>query len=80
MEKRREILEIWGDKVGSKDLVISIFFSLLFTMIGFFLADKDSSSQQLLFGLTGAILAFLLNTFLIKPKRILKEEKNEKML
>lgn len=66
-----ERMEIWGDIVAIPDLAKSILISALTTMICFFLAPHDNISLQLFFGLGGAVLGFLICTFLFKPKRLI---------
>lgn len=71
MEKN--FIEIWGDLVDLKDLLLTIFVCSVTTMGGFFLAPAETS-KQLFFGLAGAVLGFILNLFLTKPKRQVEEE------
>lgn len=73
MKKQEKYLELWGDLVGLKDMVLAIFISGLCTMSGFFLAPSGNTTRQLFYGLTGAVLALVLNTVLIKPKRSIKK-------
>lgn len=75
--KKQTFITIWGDCVGLNDLVKSIGLSILLTMGAFFLADKQQPTQQLFFGLGGAVSGFIINSFLIKPKRVIKESNEE---
>lgn len=79
MENKNEMVEIWGDVVEIKSLILSIFISSLTTMGAYFLAPPDKT-KELFFGLFGAVLGFLITSILIKPKRIIKlEEKNKEI-
>lgn len=74
--KKKEMVEIWGDVVEIKSLLISIIISLVSTMSLYFLAPQDDKTQALFFGLAGAVLGFVISTILIKPKRTITKEKN----
>ncbi|WP_071131667.1 hypothetical protein [Enterococcus timonensis] len=67
MEKN--LIEIWGDLVSQKDLLISIAISCLLTFGAYFLAPDDQTIK-LFAGLLGAVAGFILSTIIIKPKRI----------
>lgn len=79
MNIRKQMVEIWGDVVEIKYLVISIFISGVSTMGAYFLAPSNDKIKQLFFGLAGAVLGFCISAFLVKPKRIiiLEEEIKE---
>lgn len=77
MKKQQKYLELWGDLVNLKDLVQAILLSSLLTMGGYFLAPSGDTTKQLFFGLAGAISALLINTYLVKPKRIIKKSGND---
>ena len=66
-------IEIWDDLVRIKDLVKALFICIITTFCGYFLFPSDSY-KPLLFGLVGAIVGFLVSSFLIKPKREFVEE------
>lgn len=70
--KKQELVSLWGDTVGIADLVRSIILSIVLTMGGYFIAPSNQPTQQLFFGLLGAVLSFILNSLLIKPKRRLE--------
>lgn len=74
MKKDQELINVWNDLVGLKDLAIAILISVVGTMAGFFLAPSDHPTKQLFFGLSGAILGFVINTWLIKPKRTITSQ------
>lgn len=67
-------VEIWGDVIGIKDLIISILISAIFTMGGYFLASSNDRIRQLFYGLLGAVIGFIISTLLVKPKRIITFE------
>lgn len=69
MDKSNKYLELWGDLVSMKDILLAILLSATLTMGGYFLAPVGDRTRQLFYGLAGAVLAILINTFLIKPKR-----------
>ena len=80
MDKKNELVEMWGDTVEIRSLVLSIFISIISTMGLFFLAPKGDTTKQLFFGLFGAVLGFLITAFLIKPKRnIIVEDKHKEL-
>lgn len=74
--KKDELINVWNDLVGIKDLAIAIVISVVGTMTGFFLAPNTHPTKQLFFGLTGAVVGFLINTWLIKPKRTINDQNN----
>lgn len=71
MNNRKEMVEIWGDVVEIRLLVMSIFLSSLSTMGAYFLAPSGDKIKQLFFGLGGAVLGFVISAIFIKPKRII---------
>lgn len=74
MDNKKELVEVWGDVVSIKALLISIIISVVCTMTGYFLALQGDRTLSLFFGLAGALLGFIISTILIKPKRNLKIE------
>lgn len=79
MKDKNHMVEIWGDVVEIKYLIISIFISGISTMGGYFLAPSGNKIKQLFFGLGGAVLGFCISAIIVKPKRIIiLEEENEK--
>ena len=74
--KNQRLISIWGDVVGLIDLIKALLISASLTLGGFFIADNTNPTQQLFFGLFGAVIGFVINSFLIKPKRKLKEERH----
>lgn len=77
MDKKREMVEIWGDVVAIKSLLLSITISVVTTMGLFFLAPSGDKTKGLFFGLFGAVLGFVISALIIKPKRniIMEEDK-----
>lgn len=76
MKKPNTMVEIWGDVIEIEHLIISIIISSLSTMGGYFLAPSNDRTKQLFFGLLGAVIGFIISTFLIKPKRIIVFEED----
>ncbi|WP_321385146.1 hypothetical protein [uncultured Enterococcus sp.] len=74
---KKEFIEIWGDLVTIKDLILAIALCSVFTMGGYFIAPASDQTKQLFFGLGGAVLGFLLSAFVIKPKRTVIEEEED---
>lgn len=78
MKDTKEMVEIWGDVVSLKSLVMAVFISGISTMTAYFLAPLGDRTQQLFFGLAGAFVGFMISTFLIAPKRtIILEDSRE---
>lgn len=75
--KNNEMVEIWGDVVSIKSLVLSVVISVVTTMGMYFLAPSHDKTIGLFFGLTGAVVGFLISAFLIKPKRVFKDQEKE---
>jgi hypothetical protein len=79
VKDKKHMVEIWGDVVEIRYLIISIFISGISTMGGYFLAPSGNKIKQLFFGLGGAVLGFCISAIIVKPKRIIiLEEENEK--
>lgn len=78
MKNKSEMVEIWGDVVDIKALVITMFISIVSTMGFYFLADSNNRTSQLFFGLFGAVLGFVISSFLIKPKRHITISKDKR--
>lgn len=72
--KNQRLISIWGDIVGLFDLIKALIISAVLTLGGFFIADNSNPTQQLFFGLLGAVIGFIINSIIIKPKRKLEEE------
>ncbi len=72
-EDQAKFIEVWEDLVSIKDLFLSILITASSTMIGYFLAH-DQEPLPLFFGLTGALLGFVISSVLFKPKRTINIE------
>ncbi len=68
--KNNKMVMIWSDVVDLKHLIISILVCTITTMGAYFLADPTNKTMGLFFGLGGAVLGFLICTFMFKPKRV----------
>lgn len=79
MNKKNEMVEIWGDVVEIRSLVLSIIISIISTMGLYLLAPKDDKTMGLFFGLFGAVIGFVISAIIIKPKRniIIEEIKSK---
>jgi hypothetical protein len=75
-EDSKKNIEVWEDLVRVKDLVIALIVCSVTTLGGYFLAPKDPP-KPLFFGLSGAIIGFVICTIFIKPKRIFIERNQE---
>ena len=74
---KKNLIELWGDLVDLKDLLLAIVVCSFTTMTGFFLAPPTDATKQLFMGLGGAVVGFILSTLIIKPKRtVIEEEKH----
>jgi hypothetical protein len=69
-------IEVWEDLVNIKDLVIALIVCSVTTLGAYFIAP-DEPPRPLFFGLSGAIIGFVICTIFIKPKRIVIEIKQE---
>lgn len=69
MKNNKHLVEIWGDVVEIKALVLSISISVVSTMGMYFLAPSGDRTKGLFFGLAGAVLGFIISAVIIKPKR-----------
>ena len=78
MDKQKEMVEIWGDIVDMKSLILAIVISSILTMGLYFLAPAGDQMIELFLGLGGAVLGFIISSIIIKPKRIIILEKDIK--
>ncbi|RYL94967.1 hypothetical protein EWI07_05055 [Sporolactobacillus sp. THM7-4] len=72
-----DTIEIWDDVVRIRDLILAIIINSLTTLGGYF-AAPDDPPMPLLFGLIGAVIGFVLCSFIIKPKRTFEENESER--
>ena len=71
---KEHLIEIWGDVVDSKELLLSIIIITITTMGVYLLSPEASRTTGLFFGLGGAVIGFLITVFLFKPKRKVTQE------
>lgn len=71
MKNKNTMVEIWGDVIELRYLIMSIIISSILTMGGYFLAPSNDKIRQLFYGLLGAVISFIISTLIIKPKRII---------
>lgn len=78
-------VEVIGDTVYGKHLIITISLSIASSLIAFFIGkqifpriapEQMVESYSLLLGIAGSLIALLINTLLFKPKRTLNESPN----
>ncbi len=80
MQKARhteKLIEVWGDVVDVMSMVKAFGISIVCTMGLFFLAPEGNRPWQLLLGLGGASLGFVINAVLFKPKRKITTEADD---
>ncbi|NLW23540.1 MAG: hypothetical protein GXY88_09885 [Tissierellia bacterium] len=70
MGTNKEMVEIWGDIVEIRHLLISMAISNISTIGGLLLAPSNNEGKQLFFGLMGSLIGFVISALFIKPKRI----------
>lgn len=72
---KKTLIKIWGDVVDTKDLIFSILIISLTMIIGYIIAPaSDTIPLDLLFGLGGAVIGFIITVFIFKPKRVITKE------
>lgn len=75
-EEPKENIEVWEDLVNIKQLALALVICTISTLGAYFLAP-DEPPKPLVFGLSGAIIGFIVSSFIIKPKRtfhVIEEE------
>lgn len=77
--ENRKLIRIWGDIVSISELIISVIIVAITTFAGYFLSfsvqiNVDPKAIQLLFGLVGTTVGFIITSLLFKPKRKIKTE------
>lgn len=72
----QEYIEVWEDLVSIKGLALSLIICSLTSLGGYFLAPNEPP-KPLFYGLTGAVIGFIICSIVIKPKRIFLSEKDE---
>jgi hypothetical protein len=76
IETSEQNIEVWEDLVKIQDLVISLIICSITTLGGYLIAPNEPP-KPLLFGLAGALIGFILCSFMIKPKRNFRYEDRE---
>ncbi|GAA0502816.1 hypothetical protein GCM10008986_33060 [Salinibacillus aidingensis] len=69
-------IEVWEDLVHIKDLGLALLICGAGALGGYFLAPNNAS-EPLFYGLAGAVLGFIISSFIIKPKRTFEEIREE---
>jgi membrane associated rhomboid family serine protease len=72
----KENIEVWEDLVNIKSLVLSLCICSIAALGGYFIAPNDPP-KPLFFGLSGALLGFIVCSILVKPKRTILEVQRE---
>ncbi|GEL77071.1 hypothetical protein [Tenuibacillus multivorans] len=72
-EEKQTLVDIWGDHVKIKDLLIAMAICITFTLGGYIIAPGEAP-QPLVFGLVGGVIGFIISSIVIKPKRNVKVE------
>ncbi|MFD1065612.1 hypothetical protein [Oceanobacillus locisalsi] len=82
-KESRTYVEIIGDTVVGKHLIVTICISVVLSFIGFFTGrelifpriapEEMIASYSLLLGIAGSVTGLIVNTFLWKPNRTLNE-------
>ncbi|WP_375841882.1 hypothetical protein [Cytobacillus sp. Hz8] len=75
-EESMKNIEVWEDLVSIRDLVLSLLINTITTLGCYFLAPNEPP-KPLFFGLSGAIIGFIITSFIINPKRKLQEIESE---
>lgn len=75
-EDSKDNIEVWEDIVNIKDLIIAFIICTMTTFVAYILAPNEPP-KPLFFGLTGAIIGFIICAIFIKPKRIFIETNEE---
>jgi hypothetical protein len=70
--RSKKYIEICGDMVHLKDLVFSIVLISTTTMVGHSFAPTSNRPLELLFGLGGAVLGFMITLLFVKVKRTIQ--------
>ncbi len=69
-------IEIFGDMIYFRDLIISIILISTTTMVFHMFAPANNRPLGLLLGLAGTMVGFIIVMFFIKVKRVVKMEKD----
>lgn len=74
---KRKYIEIFGDMIYFRDLIISIILISTTTMTLHLLAPANNRPLGLLFGLAGTMVGFIIVMTFIKVKRVVNMEKKD---
>ncbi|WP_188206822.1 hypothetical protein [Alkalibacillus aidingensis] len=75
-QEKQSLVDIWGDNVNLKDLLIAMAICVALALGGFIIAPGDDP-QPLIFGLVGGVLGFIISSIIIKPKRVVEHVEEE---
>jgi hypothetical protein len=70
-ETSTDNIEVWEDLVRIKSLVLSLLICSFTSLVGYFIAPNDPP-KPLFFGLIGALLGFIICSYFVKPKRVIR--------
>ncbi|MGM8365790.1 hypothetical protein ACLIBG_09970 [Virgibacillus sp. W0181] len=73
---KKDYVEVWGDHVKIKDLMLSMLLCIVFSLGGYIIAPGEAP-QPLIFGLIGGVVGFIVSSIIIKPKRIITQKEGE---
>lgn len=76
-DQSQKLIGIWGDVVDLGSMVKASTLAIVLTMGLYFIAPTDNRPLQLAMGLGGSAIAFIINSKIIKPKRIVETEEHE---
>lgn len=74
--QKTDLYEVWSDTVSLKDMFLSIGISLVLGLGGYLIAP-GAPPQPLIFGLVGALIAFVISSIIFKQKRELNIREEE---
>jgi hypothetical protein len=72
----KENIEVWEDLVNIKSLVLSLCICSIAALGGYFIAPNEPP-KPLFFGLSGALIGFIVCSIFVKPKRTILEVQRE---
>ncbi len=76
MKKEKKLINILGDIADFQEVLYSMIISVCLSLVAYKFAP-EKAPMPLLFGLLGLIIAFVINNFLFKPKRIIKYDEGD---
>lgn len=76
-ERKEQLYEVWGDIITVKPLLSSIALATIMGLV-FFMLAPDNESLKLIIGISGIVIATIINSFLFKPKRDIQLKAVEK--